>query len=1074
MSNQDASHAALEEATGKFDVAFDPTVPASATPGPVVQDLPRSNAVPLALHQRFQKIRRIGAGGMGVVYCAMDPKLGREVALKLLKHGDPASWSKFLAEARAQARVEHDHICRVYEVGEVEGEPYIVMQLIDGEPLSLARSHMNMRQRVALVQNVAQAISAAHAAGLVHRDIKPGNILVERKDDGSFRPYVVDFGIASVVEGGVVQTLQGALGTPAYMAPEVALHRDRKVIDARVDVYGLGATLYELLGGRPPFVGSDALDILAKLEREDPPPLRAIAKSIPAELEAIVMKSIDREPDRRYATMAAFAADLQRFLEGETILARRVGVRYAVRRLARKHTRALFVGATVLTLVTTIGILRRKADVQAELAEDLGRSVTEMELYMRTAYQSPPHDIERERSVVRERIKTLEKRVAEAGADRGGAAQYALGRAYLALGDDVRAADHLARAEGLGYASAELGYALSIAQIQAYVKLRDELETHEVDVTKRELDLVALKARYLNPAMERLKQVVPARIEHPAYATALAAFYDRDYAKTAEKAREAFEHAPLLYEAKHLEGTALANLASAHWSSGKPDWWEKMNAGMQEAFKAYSTAENVARSDPRVLKAHCLAQTTHMYAAYTSRKVKPRPFFEAARSVCDRLVLVDPSGAESRVARAAMYALQAYAAASADYPDGDLLVTLKDAVLIAEDAVQISPGSLPPYENLGNVLRARAMVLLDRGLDASEALQTAERHYDKVRDKYKYDWNLRDSLAYVYELRAERERRLGIESTEAAEKSNHLIDELLAANHLAMMAWSKRAAMHNARAYQQVDRGLPPRAFVEGALAALDKAYEVNPGYSVGEGRILARAAEVRHAHDVGESARKWLDVMPRDLEDYHQWDPDSATDANLMGIVAMLEAEERMLQGRDPQAFFEAARKAFRQATERCPGRVEFATQWASLERDAAQVALRDKTANATTFAAIRAPLASWLTDQLVFPEAHALVAQSHALAAEWLMAGKESPEDEIKAGITMADRALAVNPKHAVALATRGQLWLLRAQSAKDADTRAQAAKNAVQAFEQALQANPLLERRYGRGLKEARSIE
>lgn len=1074
MSDRPFVQLAGNDITGKFDAVLDPTVPASAMSGPFVQNVPRGDGVPLALHLRFQGIRRIGAGGMGVVYCAMDPKLGREVALKLLKHGDPASWSKFLAEARAQARVEHDHICRVYEVGEADGEPYIVMQLIDGEPLSLARHHMSVRQRVTLVQNVAQAISAAHAAGLVHRDIKPGNILVERKDDGSFRPYVVDFGIASVVEGGVVQTQQGALGTPAYMAPEVALHRDRKVIDARVDVYGLGATLYELLSGRTPFVGSDALDILAKLEREDPPPLRAIAKSIPVELEAIVMKSIDREPDRRYATMAAFADDLQRFLEGETILARRVGFRYAVRRLARKHVRALFVGAMGLTLVTTIGILRRNATEQAELAEDLGRTVTEMELYMRTAYQSPPHDIERERAVVRDRVQTLEKRVGDAGADQGGAAQYALGRAYLALGDDVRAADHLARAEVLGYSSPELGYALSIAQLQAYVKLKGNLEWYEGDVTKRKMEIDGLTSRYFTPALERFQQVVPARIEHPAYAAALAAFYAKDHAKAAEKAREAFEHAPLLYEAKLLEATALANVASAHWSSGKIDWWDKMNAGMQEAFKAYSIAENIGRSDPRVLKAYCLSRTTTMYAAFTSRKVKAGPYFTAAREVCDRLVLVDPSGAESRVTRASMYALHAYVVAGDERNDGDALDTLEEAVKIAEDAVQVSAASLPASENLGNVLRARAMVMLDRGLDASEALKTAERHYIQVRDKYKYDWNLRDSLAYVYELRAEHERRRGIESTEAAEKSNQLIDELLAANHLPMMAWTKRGAMHNVRARQQLEHGRSPRSSVEGALAALGKAYEINPAFSVGDGRISARAVEVQYAHDLGESGRKSLDLMPRDVEDFRQWDPGSATEAQLAGIVAMLEAEERMLQGHDPQAFFEAARKAFRQATERYPWRVEFATQWARVEWDAARVARTNKTANAATFAAIRAPLATWITDKLVFPDAHALVAQSHALAAEWLRARKESPEDEIKAGLEMADRALAVNPKHAVAQATRGQLWLVRAQGAGDASVRAEAAKNAVLAFEQALQANPLLERQYGSALNEARRMD
>lgn len=1063
---------ANDEVTGQFLQAIAPTEPAPAAPDAFVQQAPRGTGMPLGLLQRFDNIQRIGAGGMGVVYRAFDVKLGREVALKLLKHGEPTSWAKFSGEARAQARVEHDHICRVYDVGEAEGEPYIVMQLIDGEPLSLVRSHMNLRQRVELAEKVARAIAAAHAAGLVHRDIKPGNILVERKDDGSFRPYVVDFGIASVVEGGVVQTLQGALGTPAYMAPEVQLHQKGKVIDVRVDVYGLGATLYDLLGGRPPFIGADALDILAKLGREDPPPLRAIAKSIPMELEAIVMKCIDREPNRRYATMEALSDDLRRFLEGEPIMARRVGLRYTLRRLARKHGRTLFVGAAAFALMLTFVVVRRNAAVQAELAKDLGRTVTEMELYMRTAHQMPPHDIERERTVVRERIKTLEQRFA-GDTERDPSAYYALGRAYFTLGENVRACEYLEQAKRAGYASNELTYALARAQHAAYMDLTRDVEWYGSDPQQIAKECEAIKARYLTPALQLLGSAEHARIEEPMYARALMATWEDRREDAVEKARAAFNESPLLYEAKVVEGEALAEIATRHWHSGRSDWWQSMSAGMEKAIETLVTAENIARSDPTVLQAVCGARTRLMYAAYSSKKVRVLPYFEAAREACERLVAVDPSSPTAHMSRANMHALYAYAAARFDEPEGDPVKATEEAIGIAEQAMRLSAGGLPAYQALGNALLASGRILLDRGLAATAVLETAEKHFEKGRSIFKHNDSLQDGAVNLQYYRTIDDRRHGVDVGPRIERVEILIREVIAARPRGFNAYLKRGLMHVEHSRQQVEWGQWPKKSFDTVLEAMATAKQVNPAFTFVYNDAEVHEIMARYALDAGTPAADALDQMAKNLETLHAEESDTVQWVELSGIEATLRAREQMERKRDPEPFLDSARQRFRKAIERSPHLVELAVGAARVEVLIARFDLEKKRATPASFELIRKPLQAFLSSKHDVSDAFALAAESHALAGAWRLSQNESAEEDVRAGLASVSRAIAINPKHARALATRGRLWLLRAKSATDEDGRTKAARQAIEAFLEAFRCNPLLERVHGKALKEARGI-
>lgn len=312
----------------------------------------------------------IGRGGTAEVARAWDPGLERWVALKfLLQTGDPELEARMLREARAQARIDHPNVCPVYEVGRRDGRPFIAMQYIEGQTLDRAAWGLVLEQKVALLRTVAEAVHAAHAAGLIHRDLKPGNILVEEDEDGAPVPYVVDFGIARETElpGATASGL--VVGTPGYLSPEQARG---ETLDRRSDVHALGVLLYELLAGRRPHQGRSAADELAGLLSGEPPPLRRVAPHVPRDLETVVMTCLEHDPDRRYPSARALADDLGRFLDGRPVAANPAGRIRRLWRRARRHpaVAATLTAATAAALasvaILVIGAVKYTLDLERE------------------------------------------------------------------------------------------------------------------------------------------------------------------------------------------------------------------------------------------------------------------------------------------------------------------------------------------------------------------------------------------------------------------------------------------------------------------------------------------------------------------------------------------------------------------------------------------------------------------------------------------------------------------------------------------------------------------------------------
>jgi serine/threonine-protein kinase len=303
--------------------------------------LPGSTALPAAFGD-YELHEEIGRGGMGVVYRATQKSLGRTVALKMLLRRDlasPADLARFRSEAEAAARLDHPGIVSIFEVGECEGHPFYSMQFVEGTTLSrrLAAGRLPPREAAALLAKVADAVQAAHDRGVLHRDLKPSNILI----DALGEPHVSDFGLAKRLEGDASVTHTGAiLGTPCYMSPEQAAG-SRGDVGPTSDVWSLGAILYQMLTGRPPFQAATPMDTLLAVLESDPPVPRSLERGVDRDLEMIALKSLQKPQDLRYASATDLAADLRSFLAGEPVAARRGGFSDVFARLFRETHHAV-------------------------------------------------------------------------------------------------------------------------------------------------------------------------------------------------------------------------------------------------------------------------------------------------------------------------------------------------------------------------------------------------------------------------------------------------------------------------------------------------------------------------------------------------------------------------------------------------------------------------------------------------------------------------------------------------------------------------------------------------------------
>jgi serine/threonine-protein kinase len=656
---------------------------------------------------RYEFLALLGQGGMGAVYKARDRQLGRIVALKFIRANDDQMTQRFMQEARAQSKLEHEGICRVLEVGEHAGKAYIAMQFIDGQSLDKAMSVLGLGEKVQILRDAALAMHYAHEKGVIHRDLKPANIMVARNSQGRLVPVVMDFGLAREPSEGKGLTESGTvMGTPGYMSPEQA-HGDTRQLDRRSDVYSLGATLFDVLTGQAPFDDDSVVNILLKVMTEEAPTLRGRDPKLPRALDTICARCLAKDKAERYQTAQALADDLTRFLNAERITARRISLWQRLKWRARQNKPA---AALLLSLlVTALGFsgyglrARYVAQQHAALARQLGQDSKDIEWMVRTAYSLPLHNVELEQALVRKRMELVEGRLRSYGDLAGGLASYALGRGRLSLHEHKQAYKYLQQAQQRGLRSPELqaalGRVLGELYHEALVEARRSGEKSWLERREREL-----RAQYLEPATAALAQALSQRdalaLDSLEFIASLFDFYNGRYAEADRQAQAALAAAPWLSEAIKLRGEIAHAQALRQFSQGKHD---AARALLGQAIEHFQHAADISRSDGQLQAV--LARAFMDLSEVDRLQGKPQDqAFAQALAAAERAITALPSDGSGYLERARV---QLFIGQAAGRRKADPVPSYNQSIASAEQALARSPNDVIAWDTLGNALSWR-------------------------------------------------------------------------------------------------------------------------------------------------------------------------------------------------------------------------------------------------------------------------------------------------------------------------------------------------------------------------------
>ncbi len=723
-----------------------------------VDGSPASSA-PIALPklERYQLDKLLGAGAWGLVYCAFDQMLQREVALKFSRVQSPAHSERWLREARAQARISHPGVCKVFEVGEAEGRPFISMELIKGHTLGALVGRFELKTLVALLRDTAEAVHAAHRVGLIHLDLKPGNILMEEQPHGGWRPVVADFGLFQNGESTGASSSSLSKGTPPFSSPEQI---GGQKVDRRSDIYALGMVLAVMIAGHLPSSSANA-----SLEE-------LLAPSLPEDLKAVLRKAMAKLPEDRYDSAQAFAEDLQRYLDGEPVHARDWTLGYHLRTWARRRQPLIRVlGAAAIVLVATglfaaVSVVRaRRNAAQAQRFLQWSEGLTSE---VHRARSAPLHDMRPTLQHLRQNAQAMAQERNRVGADARAAADYAAARIFEAMGEDAAALRSYQAAWDGGYQTPEsalnLGLSLGRSYLQRRGSLRAVQDPQRKEATQRRLDeslrLPAL--RLLSRARESQNQRT--------YLQASIAFLEGRYEESLQLAAPMHEaqpwdtHVHVLMSEAHM-ALAEAEMAqkhgdreAAHWDSAEQLMKEALlvdrsdsdlflrlanyylrryniqNAPWSESVPwvqaMWSTVEQGLAANPDhapllALRAYMLQKKG--YQALTHGE-DPEPHFATALAAADQALRSDPNEYRALTAKASVLSLTSAYRSRQGLPVEPLLV---EAAGLQERALRLEPDDPFPHTGLMTICEQLGYLELDRGHDPrpqlERALQEAEQ-----------------------------------------------------------------------------------------------------------------------------------------------------------------------------------------------------------------------------------------------------------------------------------------------------------------------------------------------------------
>ena len=1008
----------------------------------------------------YQIIGLLGKGGSGVVYQARDLRLDRDVAIKFLRQRDDRWYERFQREAQALALVDHPGLCRIYEIGEVANQSFLVMQMLHGR--TLKEAGLDQRELLIVVREVALALHEVHRAGLIHRDLKPGNIMVCRDGDGNPKPFVLDFGLARMENQSDLTMTGEVMGTPGFMAPEQA--RGEVGITDLADVYGLGATLYDVLVGKPPFEGATWESVLHDLLNSEPVRPRLLIPNLPREVEVIIMTCLAKEPGLRYQGVQAMADDLGRYLDGRPIEAQTPSLLYRAGRFAKRHKVVVFLAATALILLlASLAWGRIEADRREGIARQVSRELADIENRSRLTFLARGHNIEPRQAELRHDLNQLARLIEARGAATRAAGERALGLGYLAMKDPRTALVFLERSWARGHRSPELVYGLGLAYSLLY---REKLS--RVMVTEQGQSPVVLAET------RRLRQKALFYMKHPnlgdtapsAYLDALIAFCELRYETALALLDAATNLPPWFYEAEQLRAVTERLWAIQLSRQGLID---EADLHFQRALVAARQAVAIGASDPesyRVLARiylDILVQNLH-------RKVKWQNVFPQGLAVLDELEAVLPRDGEAALLRARMWHMEARLARD-ERGDPSTALAEGEAALAKARALSVEPERVFRFEGallwlwaqwLGDQ-RLPATAMLEQAIYVLEQIPEAQRDYfvhftlgsayrnlahDLERKGEDAEWSYNcsiDSLTNALDLQPE-----GIEAANSlAMTFYHLArvrgdDQELALLKRAESVLSEAREIHDSHPVLCYQQGRVYLALAQAgpgpldandcdrALAAFEKAIMLNPR----QGRAYERISWLwlLRAQNAWDQGKNYLDFINAGLRICEKG---LAMNARLTFLnrnrayLLYFKGKYALRRGEDPNAFLNEAALAAnafkgseamlsRGSIERLRG------EWAFLRGEDPTEALSRADA---AFDAI-------LKQNPEHAEAHRSLGRLYTLKAAWLL----TRGGDIKSVSARADAALShgsgAEPPW---LSARVRLMVLVARSGEPVDTAA-----------------------------------